>query len=580
MADLKIRGTDPEQASGLRIVHRLAIVALIGILGTIIVSAASLFVFAQAKVNGPVYSRIKSANDLVADILPPPEYILEMHLVAYQSATTTDAEQRSKLAERLVQLRKDYDSRRSYWNDHLPTGPMRTALMETSFLPAQRYFQLVEAELIPALKAGQLDKAAALVHGPLETAYSEHRTGIDALVELANAEVTAGESLAARWEAGGFNAIIICLLVTVVVGASIAYIITRGIVQRIQAVSSPLAAMSTGEADLTQRLESSGQDEIAVLSRNFNRFVERIHGMVQKISGNATAVASSASGLSSVSTQTIQSVRTVQAKTTAMAAAAEEASTNTSTVATGMDEMSTSLSSVAAATEEMSATINEVATQTTKAKIISDNAMTEAATLRTRMSQLVTVAIEIGKVTETITSIAAQTNLLALNATIEAARAGAAGKGFAVVAGEIKGLANQTAKATEEIKAKISEVQGSVKVTTRDIEQITGVIHEVSEIVSSIAAAVEEQSVVTKDVATRVAQTASGVKESNDRVAQTAVATKTVASDTTETSIVINDMRRGGEHVQQSAGELARLAEQLKDLVGQFKIQPMTVPAN
>ena len=553
--------------------HRLSIIAGIGIIGAAIVSAVGLFVFGQAKVNGPVYSRIKSANDLVADILPPPEYILEMHLVAFQSSTTTNAEQRSKQIERLAQLRKDYDDRRKYWSEHLPEGPMRKALLETSFQPAQRYFQLVEAELIPALQAGQLDKAAGLVHGPLEIAYVEHRAGIDALVELASAEVAAGESLAARWESGGFYAILICLLVIVVVAVVIAYIITREIVHRIQAVSGPLAAMSIGEADLTQRLTINGRDEIAVLSANFNRFVERIHGMVKQISGNATAVASSATGLSSVSTQTIQGVRTVHERTTTMAAAAEQASANTSSIAAGMDETTSGLSSVASATEEMSATIGEVATQTTKARTISDSATSEAEALLARMTKLEAVATEIGKVTETITSIASQTNLLALNATIESARAGAAGKGFAVVAGEIKVLAHQTAKATEEIKSKISEVQSSVSNTTRDIERITAVIHEVGSIVASIAAAVEEQSVVTKDVASRIAQTAANVKDSNDRVAQTAIAAKTVASDIATSSVVIDEISRGGEQVQQSASELAGLADQLKTLIGQFRIE-------
>ena len=572
MTDPQITPAAPTQARGLRIVHRLAIIAGIGIAGAIIVSAVGLFVFGQAKVNGPVYSRIKSANDLVADILPPPEYIIEMHLVAFQSSTTTDAEQRQKQIARLAQLRKDYEDRRTYWTAHLGAGPMRKALLETSFQPAQHYFELVEKELIPALQAGHLDQAATLVHGPLEAAYVAHRSGIDTLVELANSEVAAGETLAARWESGGFYAILGCLLVIVLVAATIAYIITCGIVRRIQAVSRPLAAMSIGEADLTQRLTISGQDEIAVLSASFNRFVERIHGMVRNISGNVTTVASSAEGLSAVSNQTIQGVRTAHEKATTMAAAAEEASANTSSIASGMEDMSHGLSSVASATEEMSATIGEVATQTTKARTISDNAIAETEALRVRIAQLEVVAVEIGKVTETITHIAAQTNLLALNATIEAARAGAAGKGFAVVAGEIKELANQTAQATEEIKGKISEVQSSVNGTTQDIARITAVIHEVGGIVSSIAAAVEEQSVVTKDVATRIAQTAAGVKDANDRVAQTALAAKTVAADIAATSVVIDDMRQGGESVQQSAGELADLSGQLKNLLGQFRI--------
>jgi methyl-accepting chemotaxis protein len=39
---------------------------------------------AEIRVNGPIYERIMQGQDLVADILPPPAYLVESYLIALQ----------------------------------------------------------------------------------------------------------------------------------------------------------------------------------------------------------------------------------------------------------------------------------------------------------------------------------------------------------------------------------------------------------------------------------------------------------------------------------------------------------------
>jgi hemerythrin-like metal-binding protein len=188
------------------------------------------------------------------------------------------------------------------------------------------------------------------------------------------------------------------------------------------------------------------------------------------------------------------------------------------------------------------------------------------------MKQLGSAAQEIGKVTETITSISSQTNLLALNATIEAARAGAAGKGFAVVANEIKELAQQTATATEEIKGRISGIQSSTGAAIADVDKIAGVIREVGEIVATIATAIEEQASVTRDMARNIAEATGGVKDANQRVSQTAAVSQEIARDIASVNTASGEMTTASQQVQASAMDLSQLAEQLKAMVGRFKL--------
>ncbi len=349
-----------------------------------------------------------------------------------------------------------------------------------------------------------------------------------------------------------------------------AFFLTRSLVRHLK--KGVGFAKQMAEGDLTQTIEVKQKDEIGVLAAALNHMAANIRNIFKDISGGVQTLSSSATELSAISSQTASGVKQVSDKSSTVAAASEEASANTNSVATSMEQASTNLASVATAMEEMSATVAEIASNSEKARAISEQATAQTQAVSGMMQQLGRAAQEIGKVTETITDISSQTNLLALNATIEAARAGEAGKGFAVVANEIKELARQTAEATEDIKGKIAGVQNSAGGAIADIEKISGVIKQVGEIVGGIAAAIEEQATVTKDVAGNINQASSGVKEANERIAQTASVSKSIAQDVAGVNMAVGEIRQGGEHVQASAGELSKLAEQLKKMVGQFKV--------
>lgn len=382
-------------------------------------------------------------------------------------------------------------------------------------------------------------------------------------------EAAEASYLRARW------AMAIGVVVALGLAALLGILITRSIVVPIKDCVgfTGLLAQGNFSEDVPELFRQRG-DEMGDLARAYHLMVGNTRKLLREVSGGIQTLASSATELSAVSSQTTAGVKSMSDKTTTVAAAAEEASANTTSVAAGMEQAATNLASIASATEEMSATVGEIAANSEKARAISEQAGTQARNISTLMQQLGQSARDIGKITETITNISSQTNLLALNATIEAARAGAAGKGFAVVAHEIKELARQTATATEDIKAEIAGVQTSAGSAIADIAKITGVIQEVGGIVSGIAAAIEEQAAVTKDVAGNISQASAGVKDSNGRVAQTATVSKSMAQDIAGISTALNDIREGGEQVQTSASELSRLAEQLKASVGRFKVEP------
>src|SRR5579864_8268544 len=241
-----------------------------------------------------------------------------------------------------------------------------------------------------------------------------------------------------------------------------------------------------------------------------------------------------------------------------MSANAEETSAQANVVSASAEQVNKNLQTVATGSEEMSASIKEIAKNAHESAKVATAAVKVAEETSQIVGKLGDSSTEIGQVIKVITSIAQQTNLLALNATIEAARAGEAGKGFAVVANEVKELAKQTAKATEDISRKITAIQSDTQGAVEAIGTISGVISQINDISGTIATAVEEQSATTNEMTRNVADAAKGSGEITQNIAGVAEAARGTSSNAQES--------------QKAANELAEMAAQLNNLVGQFKI--------
>lgn len=353
---------------------------------------------------------------------------------------------------------------------------------------------------------------------------------------------------------------------------SIILLIAFGIVRPLNRVVESLKDIAQGEGDLTRRLEVNSKDEIGELGAGFNLFIEKLQGIIKGVVGNSAQVEGASHNLAKVARDMSENARNSSERSTAVAAATEEMTTNLNNVAAAMEESSTNTAMVASAAEEMNATINEIAGNAEQARVISEQAVRKAEVASSKMTELGQAAQAINKVTEVITEISEQTNLLALNATIEAARAGEAGKGFAVVANEIKELAKQTAIATLDIKEQIAGVQGTAGETIKEIKEITGVIDNVNAIVSTIASAVTEQSAATEEIAKNIERASQGLQEVNENVSQSSVVADSIAKDIVQVNNASTEISKSSEDIKNSADEMLKMALELSKLVGVFKI--------
>lgn len=366
------------------------------------------------------------------------------------------------------------------------------------------------------------------------------------------------------------STIIVLLILAVVIGAGTAIFINNSITVPLNKIVD--TARSIGDGDLTQNVEIYQGDEIGQLADAFRDMSDNLRKMLSGVNENAVEITVFADEFSVVSNEMLSNANGMNEKSNSAASASEEMSANMSTVSAAAEQSSTNINVVATATEEMTSTINEISQNTGKAQQIAADAVNSVNSASSQVNELGVAAKEISKVIEVIVEISEQTKLLALNATIEAARAGEAGKGFSVVANEIKELANQTNTATEDIRKKIEAIQGSTDGTVSEIKKINTVMNNVNEIVAGIATAVEEQSVTTKDIANNIGQAALGVKDMTTNVTQAASATSMIAADITSIDQASNDVKAVSERVGSGVSKLAEMGNNLKTLVGGFRI--------
>ncbi|MFC7278482.1 methyl-accepting chemotaxis protein [Paractinoplanes rhizophilus] len=354
--------------------------------------------------------------------------------------------------------------------------------------------------------------------------------------------VAAAESAAAAERATANRVMWATVGVAALVVVALAWIVVVSITRPLVRVRHALRAVAGG--DLTASADVTARDEVGQMARDLDTALAEMRGVVGSVTESATAVAAAAEELSSNSA--------------VMADAVQESARQSEQVAQDAGTVSESVQAVAAGAEEMGASIGEIAHNAAEAARVAERAVSIAEHTNAQVGKLGASSEEIATVVKVITQIAAQTNLLALNATIEAARAGESGKGFAVVAGEVKDLAMETAKATEDISRRVETIQADTAGAVQAIGEISSVITRISDFQTTIASAVEEQTATTAEMNRGVAAAATGV----GGIAAT-------VDGLAETSRVTN---QGVSQSKDAVAELSAMANRLQALVGQFRV--------
>ncbi|MGE3244473.1 MAG: PAS domain S-box protein, partial [Pirellulales bacterium] len=252
-------------------------------IGIIAFGAIAYLTIDKVKVGGPLYGQVVEGKDLIADVLPPPEYIIEPYLTTFELANQTDKAEIARLQDKMRALKNDYQARHEYWLSTLADGKLKQTLVDRSYQPAEAFYRAYENKLLPAIEAGDLEKAKEIVSGPLTRHYNAHRAEIDDVVKMANernAMVEAGATSTIRtstWTLLGVSAFTLVLFI--VLGQMLANSISKFVAQtanELQAINRTNAVI---EFDLEGKIRTANENFLKTVGYSLEEIKGQHHRM-------------------------------------------------------------------------------------------------------------------------------------------------------------------------------------------------------------------------------------------------------------------------------------------------------------
>jgi len=427
------------------------------------------------------------SKDVVADILPPPLYLIELRLVlseAVEGTLTPDAA--TKEFDRLV---SEYDQRVAYWTKNPPYG-LEKQLLGEQHAAALKFIAAARIQILAHVQSGDLEGARHSL-SEVNGLYLEHRTGVNKTVEAGNkfADVTmAAFDSTQAWSAR------IMLTVTAVAAALVLMcyrIVLTSITVPLEACTRLSRQMANGDLS-SGRGAPPPHDSIGELARALSDMKSSLTLIVGSVRENADSVATASAQISS----------------------------GNNDLASRTEEQASALQETAASMEELGATVR----QNTNSAQQADHLAQSATAVAEKGSQVVSRVVDtmkgindsskkIADIIGVIDGIAFQTNILALNAAVEAARAGEQGRGFAVVASEVRSLASRSADAAKEIKSLIGT-------SVTRVEQGSTLVDQAGSTMSEVVNSIQQVSRIMGEISLASAQQSSGVAQIGDAIDQ------------------------------------------------------------
>jgi methyl-accepting chemotaxis protein WspA len=410
-----------------------------------------------------------------------------------------------------------------------------------------------------AVTAAEKVKASGALIGDGEIAGFYHTRGYGAFHGL-GWSIVASEPLSVAKTAmrGTVQQTMIVALLVLLALVFVAVFLANYLTGPLGMMAGTLQNLATLDADLSQRLPENRGDEIGVVSRSFNTFVDNLQRVIDQVIRAGMQVTMS-------STQIAAGSRQLEATMTEQVAATNEVAATTKEISATANDLASTMSAVARMSEETASAASQGQSGLRQ--------MSDAVTRMEEATQAVSARLgvinekagTIASIVTTITKVADQTNLLSLNAAIEAEKAGQYGQGFAVVAREIRRLADQTAVATLDIEKMVREMKSAVSSGVMSMEKLNEQVRHSVESVREVQSGLQTIIARVQEVTPRFESAHVGMQAQLVGAGQISDAMLQLSDSTEQTAGALRDSNR-------AIGELNDAATSLQSMFSRFKL--------
>lgn len=536
----------------------------------------------KIRFGGPLHQQNQLLSDLTADILPPPEYVIEAYLEASQMMG--DGGSPEKYRKHLSVLEQQFEVRHAFWRNAPLDAALKDKLINGSGADARRFWTELDKTLLPAV-ARKDNVAMRDSFQRLTRHYIAHRSGIDGLVAdaaIAQAKLAKDSQRTLR-----LTEILLAILGLTIIAmlVSLLFLLSVRALSPLAKTAEAMRRMAGGDFEVP--VDGAGRrDEIGTIVAAIEVFRTASRQQADAESKQRIVVVELADALGKLSEGNMayriaqpfpadyETLRACfNATMDALSDVIGRVSTSASSVHVGASEIRAASSDLALRTEQQVASLDKTvaamnqvtgmvrktATSATEVKRSIEEAHAEASDggrvvehAMLAMSGIEKSAQEITQIINVIDAIAFQTNLLALNAGVEAARAGEAGKGFAVVASEVRALAHRSADAAKDItgliKASAQQVGEGVALVTETGNLLTRMatrVGTISSLVTNITVFADAQVVNLQHVNSAVEEIDQMAQQNAAMVEQSTAAARSLAGEADGLNAIIDRFRGG-----------------------------------
>src|SRR5262249_14463329 len=175
--------------------YGLVAVAVLGFTSVLVVSA---WLTGRYEVNGPLYNRLLTRKNVMAEYDPAALALVQPKLTVAHMLLAKGPDEVRGYTEQFRREEKRFRERQAYWRKELFEGPTKQALETGVYPPAEEFFRLADTEFLPLMAKGDREAAAKLVVGKMRPLYLQHMAAIDQAIRVGNEQTAAEESEIAR----------------------------------------------------------------------------------------------------------------------------------------------------------------------------------------------------------------------------------------------------------------------------------------------------------------------------------------------------------------------------------------------